>query len=305
MEIRSVGVEEFLSWPDDRPDDGDVIRNLIASGRSREEWLFVGYESGKPGYRIGYRTAPMTANPEHSGSLATTRVFAFGREGTANPDAYRALIDATLPDLPDDVHLLETRLYEHKHADAEARALELEVIGFTRLMEKVGYEWAGGPATRPRPEMRFQTLDQIGRAAFTALVARVGSGGLDREMNHYQAHMDIDHWAEEHIRYLGDRDDLMVAGYVHGEPVGLVTLTGLVDEKQDGLLAYVGVVPEQRGNGYVNDLIGYATDLATAQGWESVQSQTDMENLPTRRAFDRNGFTMLERSRSWGHMLEI
>ncbi len=76
------------------------------------------------------------SNPAHSGALATTRVFAFGREGTDQPDLYRSFIAQTLPtELPADVHLLETRLNESKHADAATRAAELVAVGFGELME--------------------------------------------------------------------------------------------------------------------------------------------------------------------------
>lgn len=172
-------------------------------------------------------------------------------------------------------------------------------------MEKLGYSWSGGRTTRTRPNLSFRTVDEVGRPSFTALVGRAGAHGLDREMAHYQAHTDIRHWAAEHVRYLGEREDLLAIGYVDDEPIGLVALEGLEDSDHDCLLTYVAVVPEHRGNGYVNDLLGHGVRMAIDEGWNSVRSETDMINLPTRNAFIRNGFTIEPASRAWGHMLDI
>lgn len=301
MDVRNVSVDDFLVWPDDRPTDGDMIRDFIAAGRSREEWLFIGYVDDAPTLRIGYRTIPRTVNPENSGSLASTRLFAIGREGTDRAELFRTLVDQTIPrDLPDDVHLLETRLNESKHADAEVRAAELEAVGFQLLMAKSEFVWYGTAIADPRPEMQFRTVEEVGRKTYTDLIAMVGVGGLDREMAHYKAHMDINHWAEEHLLYLGDRDDMLVVGYIAEEPIGVVSFMTVED---NGWLAYVGVRPEHRGNGYVDDLVRCGTQLGINEGWNRIRAQTDLVNRPTRESFERCGYREAPGSRMWGHVL--
>lgn len=303
MDIRNVPVDDFLVWPDDRPTDGDMIRDLIEAGRSREDWLFIAYVDGTPTLRVGYRTTPLTANPEHSGSLASTRVFAIGREGTSQPELFRNFLDQTIPrDLPDDVHVLETRLNESKHADAEVRAAELEAVGFRQLMAKIEYVWDGSSPAEPRPEMTFRTAEEVGRSYYTDLIAEVGQGGLDREMAHYKAHMDINHWAEQHVRYLGDRDDLLAIGYVDEDPIGVVAFTNPVEY---GWLAYVGVRPEHRGNGYSDDLVRYGTQMGINEGWSTIRAQTDLENQPMRHSFQRCGYREEAGTRMWGHLLDF
>lgn len=62
-------------------------------------------------------------------------MFGIGREGTEYAELFRKFIQQTVPrDLPDDIHLLLTKLNESKHADAETRTRELEAIGFRLLM---------------------------------------------------------------------------------------------------------------------------------------------------------------------------
>lgn len=304
MDIRNVSIDDFLIWPDDRPTDGDMIREFIAAGRSRDEWLFIGYVDGVPTLRIGYRTSPFLSDPTRSGSLPATRLFGIGREGTGHAELFREFIQQTLPrDLPDDVHVLETRLNESKHADAGVRARELEAIGFSLLMAKVVYIWNGSTLPDPRAEMTFRNAEQIGRAAFTEAIARAGAGGLDREMVYYQKHVDINHWADEHVRYLGERDDLFSVAYMAGEPVGLVALD---NPDESAYISYVAVIPEHRGNGYANDLVRYGTKLAIEAGWSvPIRAQTDLVNVPMRTAFTNLGYEKEPRTRTWGHFLNF
>ena len=304
MDIRNVSVDDFLVWPDDRPTDGDMIRDFIAAGRSRDEWLFIGYVDGVPTLRIGYRTSPFMNDPTRSGSLPATRLFAIGREGTDRSELFREFIQQTVPrDLPDDVDTLETRLNESKHADAEVRARELEAIGFHLLMAKVVYIWNGRTLPDPRAEMTFRSAEQIGRAAYTEVIARAGAGGLDREMVYYQNHTDINHWAEEHVRYLGDRDDLFSVAYMADEQVGLVALD---NPDESAYISYVAVIPEHRGKGYANDLVRYGTNLALEAGWSRpIRAQTDLVNVPMRTAFTSHGYEEEPRTRTWGHFLNF
>jgi hypothetical protein len=98
MEIRDVSVDEFLGWPDDRPTDGDMIRELISTARSREAWLFIGYVDDAPTLRIGYRTSPFTHDPTHSGTLPATRLFGIGLEGTEYAELFRTSSNRRFPE---------------------------------------------------------------------------------------------------------------------------------------------------------------------------------------------------------------
>jgi ribosomal protein S18 acetylase RimI-like enzyme len=56
------------------------------------------------------------------------------------------------------------------------------------------------------------------------------------------------------------------------------------------VIAYVGVVPEQRGRGYVDDLLAQAVATLTASGAEVVRADSDIANVPMANAFRRAGF---------------
>ncbi len=58
----------------------------------------------------------------------------------------------------------------------------------------------------------------------------------------------------------------------------------------DPIVAYVGVVPEQRGHGYAYDLLAEATHRLAATGADRIIASTDLTNAPMAAAFDRAGY---------------
>ncbi|MEM9491708.1 MAG: hypothetical protein AAGC55_21355, partial [Myxococcota bacterium] len=47
--------------------------------------------------------------------------------------------------------------------------------------------------------------------------------------------------------------------------------------------------PEQRGNGYIDELLRAGTRAAIAAGFDSMLSDADVDNTPMTAAFERNG----------------
>ena len=58
----------------------------------------------------------------------------------------------------------------------------------------------------------------------------------------------------------------------------------------EATLYYIGVVPEQRGHGYVNDLLAKAVAIRQMIGVWQIYCDTDCQNFPMINAFERAGF---------------
>lgn len=57
-------------------------------------------------------------------------------------------------------------------------------------------------------------------------------------------------------------------------------------------IGYIGVVPEQRGHGYVNDLLARGTaTLRRVGNGQVIRADTDVSNAPMAAAFDRAGYS--------------
>jgi RimJ/RimL family protein N-acetyltransferase len=61
------------------------------------------------------------------------------------------------------------------------------------------------------------------------------------------------------------------------------------------VVAYVGVVPEQRGQGYARGLLADATTFLAVEGAERILADTDTGNRPMAAAFQRAGYGVTAR----------
>ena len=77
-----------------------------------------------------------------------------------------------------------------------------------------------------------------------------------------------------------------------GEPVGFVIPAR---NPYNAILAYIGVLPAHRGNGYVDDILAEGTRILAAQDPPRIRASTDVGNLPMAAAFRRAGYVDYER----------
>jgi RimJ/RimL family protein N-acetyltransferase len=66
------------------------------------------------------------------------------------------------------------------------------------------------------------------------------------------------------------------------------------------VINFIGVVPEHRGKGYVDDLLAEGTATLHAAGAERVRADTDTRNLPMAAAFGRAGYAEFAKRREYG-----
>lgn len=137
----------------------------------------------------------------------------------------------------------------------------------------------------------FRTLDEVGEDALVAAIQRVTTGTLDRSLQRDLRLLGPERAAREEFHYA--RAMLYKLGRWRLAYIPKGTLAGLimVAENDGGpIIYYIGVVPEQRGRGYVDDLLVEGTLLLQAEGATRIITDTDTENAPMGRAFERAGY---------------
>jgi RimJ/RimL family protein N-acetyltransferase len=164
------------------------------------------------------------------------------------------------------------------------------VAGLTDVVERLRYEWT--PATpvpwRPaRLEFRAEPDDE----AFVDVFERIAKGSLDAATRAAVAHVGARTAAAEDVAMYrmmpGPRDRWRLAFDAAGELVGCA----LPSANANGpVVGYLGVVPEQRGRGYVDDLLAEITAILAADGAQRIMADTDTTNTPMAAAFDRAGY---------------
>jgi RimJ/RimL family protein N-acetyltransferase len=149
-----------------------------------------------------------------------------------------------------------------------------------------------------RGRLSYRTLEEVGHEAFVDAMRRVSEGTLDREIREERERLGPQEAAREffedaqRVKHESSWWQLAYSG-PDGELVGLV-----MPAEQPRFLTvfYVGVVPEMRGRGYVDDLLAAGTaTLLEARARDGndrpLRADTDVANAPMAAAFERAGWT--------------
>ncbi|OEO30932.1 GNAT family N-acetyltransferase [Devosia insulae DS-56] len=180
-------------------------------------------------------------------------------------------------------------------AAGEARLMSAQNAGLVPFVERFTYRWSadrdGLPARSERLEFRPADDTEV-----LAVLQQLLVGTLDAHDRHAVATHGIERAAEMQLEDLhwfpSPRDWWQLAYTKTGELVGLIVPARNYSQPTIG---YIGVVPAQRGRGYVDDLLAeMAWRLSEAAPSESIGADTDFANLPMAKAFARAGFRIVE-----------
>lgn len=98
----------------------------------------------------------------------------------------------------------------------------------------------------------------------------------------------VDQLDEEFRGYRGPRDWWAIGCLPDADPVGFVVPTR---NDYSWIISYLGVLPEYRGHGLVDDLIDHGTRVLTRAGAAIIKAATDRANTPMAAAFHRRGYS--------------
>jgi RimJ/RimL family protein N-acetyltransferase len=271
----------------------------LGRGEHRPEWTWIarsgggvpalaaGIWWGRPGERTpdtldGLYTHGELATGDRAavaGALIMAAHQAFAAAGGATPD-FHLMLPGDWRGRRDVVSAVSWRW------DAALRA------GLTDELERLRFEWkraAGAPRGSGRLVFRAEPDDEV----FAGLFRRVLAGTLDMTTSktarvvgpETQARLDVAFYRD---KMCGDRAWWRVAETADGETVGFAVPSANADVP---VVGYLGVLPEHRGHGYVDDIVAEITRvLADEAGAETIHADTDLANQPMAVAFERAGY---------------
>jgi predicted N-acetyltransferase YhbS/RimJ/RimL family protein N-acetyltransferase len=293
---------EAAGSPDHRREVEQYLESMFAAGSMRPEWCFVAAEGGRPLGRLALWTLPGMEEP-----------FALVLLDVPWDSDHMGVGSRLLGDVLEEARAMGAEEIEHVVDDPpmrpqfqynpERRFQLLESVGFAFRRETGRFEWPGGePLVVPR-RLSFRTLEEVGEEAFVEAMRIVSEGTLDREIQGERERLGARRAAREFFedaqRVKHDPRWWRLAYAQDGELVGLV-----MPAEPPGFLTifYVGVVPQMRGQGYVDDLLaaGTATLLeARGRGERPLRADTDVANAPMATAFERVGWARFATRREY------
>lgn len=296
LTVRSIGPDEVAWFASLAGDDiSGQLTDAWTERTSRPDWALVALADGAPVARGALFAEPVGGGVETPEGVAAFLWADLGH--SIHEEATRLLLDGLAERLrPFGPTTLNRRLNPERHADVPAWRSLLETAGFELLQEKVGLRWdAALPALKASDRLSFRSLAEVGRGAFCDAVASTASGTLDRNDQYYISLCGPRPWAEELIGFLGPEDESSAfLGYTHEGRVAGFVMVGAFDA-ETWTIVHIGVVPELRGRGYVDDLLARADAAARERGFRAGLSDVDVLNAPMIAALERSGHRREER----------
>jgi ribosomal protein S18 acetylase RimI-like enzyme len=278
------------------PDLATLLASQLADGRTTPDRILVG--TGADGRPVG-RAALVVDDPAGPLEAWLSALWVADEPDMATGAVARALVDGLVAAAPDLRVPLDARVNAETHADPAARCALLEAAGFVLFQEKLGATWVddGSPIREPG-RLVLTPVTEAGRDALAAVMARATAGTLDRNDAYFRELVGPVDWGRIMQAYATPADDptWCIARLPDGRDVGYVLLSAF-DEPGVGTITHIGVVPEQRGHGYVVDLLLHANEAARARGFGSILSDVDTRNRPMLGAMARAGHR--EGVRAW------
>ncbi len=304
MQISHATPSEMTAPPEFTVDDlvgfvdADRFRQEATAGRMRPEWTWFARD----------------------GSRIVARALWWGREDSEHPLTLDCL--HVLAEVPDRA-ALAAELLERAHAEFDAKPEYLltlptpdggqdgrsrepaiadsvrwrsdaaQAAGLTDVVERLRYEWtpaSGGPDRSGRLVFRPASDEE-----FLDVFKRIAVGSLDVATQRDLEVMDADDQARADLEFYrdcpGERSWWRLAETPEGHLVGLAIPSATPYHRNVG---YLGVLPELRGQGYVDDLLGEITRFHAAEGADRITATTDVPNTPMAAAFDRANYQVTE-----------
>lgn len=300
--VRAAELDRFVEAGGAARHRGEVrqyVQSMFDAGSMRPEWCFVIEEGGRSLGRVALWTLPGMDEPLDL-----------------------VLLDVPWEDLSAGVRLLEDVLERARSLGAreighvldappmwpqwqgspDRRAGLLERVGFFLRRETSRFEWRrenGLPAVARR--LDFRTLDEVGEEAFVGAIERVSEGTLDREIQDERDELGPAEAARQFFELERKLEyDPAWCRLAYAPDGGLVGLVMPARNPTSAVINYIGVVPEHRGSGYVDDLLAEGTAALLDAEAEFVRADTDTRNLPMAAAFRRAGYAEFAKRREYG-----
>ncbi|BAY49722.1 GCN5-related N-acetyltransferase [Scytonema sp. HK-05] len=266
----------------------NYLRDMWDESYVRPEWCFVAEEAGEFFGRIVYWSLPSLGKPFICDFLELPWNANYLEVGTQ-------LLQQTLTQLH--LHDNDSMEYQLDIPSPSSRFLEeridlLENFGFSLKRETIRFEWKDTQTQiTPSNRLTFRSLNEVGEDAFIHAMMQVSSQTRDRSILHEQATLGLEQEALERFhksKAFKYKPTWWQLAYTQdGTLVGLI-----MPAENDGgpIIACIGVVPEHRGQGYVNDLLQQGTLTLKSNGAVRIRSDADVNNAAMVRAFQRAGY---------------
>jgi RimJ/RimL family protein N-acetyltransferase len=273
----------------------DELAGDLADGHRQPGWLWVALRDGRLAGRAAWWGSPGQSRP------ALLDFLDFDDPDTGERLLRTAMAAVVTPRTPPPEYLRflppDWRADPVTRQPVEDRIAVAERTGAQLLVERLRLEWRPGtPVAASDGRLVFRPVTD--EAELLALMTSVLDGTLDAHSRDDLTRMSPERAAAEQFegelaRYSTPREWWRIAALPSGEPVGFVIPAR---NHYNPIIAYLGVVPAHRGQGYISQILAEGTRILAAQDdVPHIRASTDVGNVPMAQAFARAGWVTFER----------
>jgi ribosomal protein S18 acetylase RimI-like enzyme len=183
---------------------------------------------------------------------------------------------------------------------ARIRLLTGSGYGLVRDGLRWRYTTSSLPAEVQEHSLSYRPLPEVGEDAFVDAIASTYQGTRDSWINQTIEEQGIDGAARADFRGLQGmefRPEWWELAYDEGGALAGVVMAAR--NPSAAVIAYVGVVPEQRGRGLAPHLVRWGTERLLESGADEIRGDCDRDNVGMVRAFERAGYEEFARRRTY------
>lgn len=275
-----------------------TYRTELAAHQYRPEWTWVAEDDGEILARGVWWANADNTYPRALDCLWVDRRVAdrIGLAAALLDAAHRAFAAAGAP-RPPEFQLRLDNGWRDNASVVEAVAWRQSAAaqaGLSDELERLQFVWTPD-AGLPGPARRLVFRPQPDDAAFLDVFGRVTVGSLDTTTTRNVAALGVEGAARDDLEFYsampGTRDWWRLAYTTDGQLVGFIIPWR---NPYGPNVGYLGVLPEWRGRGYIDEMLGQITRFHAAAGAERITATTDLANVPMAAAFERAGYRNTE-----------
>jgi ribosomal protein S18 acetylase RimI-like enzyme len=299
--VDEVSTDTFLSVSEGsryQQELREYLESLLQQEFTKPSWCVVGLEAGEPVARAAFWAMPGHAVPtdlvliavdwSENDLSAGQALFARLHElaGGLSADALAHSVDSP-PGPPQ---------YQENE---DARIRLLEATGYELLRDGLRWRFTAQPEA-PESSLDFRPLPEVGEDAFVDAIATTYEGTRDSWLTQNIAERGTRGAAQQDFADYQEMDhqpEWWELAYTEdGELSGVVMAAR---NPSTAVIAYVGVVPAQRGRGHAPQLVRRGTERLLAAGADEIRGDCDDDNIGMVKAFERAGYEQFARRRTY------
>ncbi|MGG4460448.1 GNAT family N-acetyltransferase [Brevibacillus porteri] len=302
--VRRIHPEDlpaFLAFPDHpasvRDDIALYLDKMFTQGAMRQDWCFILEVQGKIAGRLAFWTLP--------GSKQATDLVLWELpwKETECPSLgahfLREVFTLMAGNLSEKIgYILDSPSSSPQwQTDHQERRNVLEALGFRISRETNRFEWHAPieataiPSEGTHDLIVYRSLPEVGEAAFVDAIMRVSQFTHDQQITEERLEKGPLAQAQEMFQDLQqmkyEPEWWQLAYTEKNELIGFLMPTV---SPTFATIGYIGVLPEQRGHGYIDRLLKQTTDVLVQAGETYIRTDTDVKNTPMAKAFLRAGY---------------